>query len=206
MPNYKFTYFNLRALAEPTRCCFYYAGVPFEDNRVEYKDWMSVKDSYPNKQLPLFEVDGKKLTQSGAILRFVARATGLTGKDSFEEAKADEIYHFFYDNLRAANGIILDKVNIIKSKNLEQDKKDFDHHSTTALEGYTKYLEESKSGYALPSGLTYADFVIASHFLTIRNMDEQLANKYPKVAEHYKKISAIPQLQDYFAKRPDTIN
>ncbi|CAD5209096.1 unnamed protein product [Bursaphelenchus okinawaensis] len=206
MPEYKLSYFNLRGLIEPARCCFHYAGVPFEDNRIAFNDWPAVKDSFPNKQMPLLEVDGKKLSQSGSILRFVARATGLTGKDSFEEAKADELYHFFYDNFRAGIAVVLDKVGIKKSENLAKDQEDFVHYSTISLDGYTKYLEEANNGYAFASGLTYADFVIASHFLLVKNMDEQLANKFPKVAEHYKKIWAIPQLQDYFSKRPDTIN
>ena len=39
-PVYKLTYFNLRYLGEPIRLMFTYAGVPFEDVRVDWLDWI----------------------------------------------------------------------------------------------------------------------------------------------------------------------
>jgi glutathione S-transferase len=42
-------------------------------------------------------VDGKKLAQSGAILRYLANKYGLAGKNDLEKAKVDEIYDFFKD-------------------------------------------------------------------------------------------------------------
>ena len=48
-PIYKLTYFDLRARAEPTRIVFAYAGVDYEDVRVDFvnrkEDWLSLKDS-----------------------------------------------------------------------------------------------------------------------------------------------------------------
>jgi glutathione S-transferase len=51
--------------------------------------------------MPLLEVDGHKISQSGAIVRFLAKRFNLNGKDEFEAARADEIFNFFYDNIRA---------------------------------------------------------------------------------------------------------
>lgn len=102
MPHhYKLTYFNERARGEPIRLIFVYAGVPFEDNRLTEKEFYSRKESkflasldkttsltyflaFPNGQLPILEVDGELLSQSGAITRFVARKFGLGGHDDWE--------------------------------------------------------------------------------------------------------------------------
>lgn len=46
-------------------------------------------------------MDGKQLAQSGAILRFLAKRFNLNGSNEWESAKAEEIWFFFYDNLRA---------------------------------------------------------------------------------------------------------
>ena len=43
MTNYKLTYFNVTALGETIRYLFSYAGVEFEDNRIDFEDWPKIK-------------------------------------------------------------------------------------------------------------------------------------------------------------------
>uniref|UniRef100_A0A915JBT9 GST N-terminal domain-containing protein n=1 Tax=Romanomermis culicivorax TaxID=13658 RepID=A0A915JBT9_ROMCU len=43
MVHYKYTYFNLRGLGESVRYIFHYAGVDFEDDRIQMDDWMKHK-------------------------------------------------------------------------------------------------------------------------------------------------------------------
>uniref|UniRef100_A0A8C8CT57 glutathione transferase n=1 Tax=Oncorhynchus tshawytscha TaxID=74940 RepID=A0A8C8CT57_ONCTS len=43
MTSYKLTYFNMRGRAELPRYIFAYAGIAFEDRRVEWRDWPSIK-------------------------------------------------------------------------------------------------------------------------------------------------------------------
>ena len=45
----------------------------------------------PFGQLPALEYDGKLISQSMPIARFIARENGLAGKDNWEAAKADMV-------------------------------------------------------------------------------------------------------------------
>ena len=87
---YKLTYFNVRAIAEPVRLLFHYANVEFEDYRLDSSEWPGAKDRYPWGVLPMLEVDGRKLSQSFAIGRFLGKEFNLMSCDEFESAKCDE--------------------------------------------------------------------------------------------------------------------
>ena len=43
MPNYKLTYFPVKALAEPIRFIFAYAGVDYVDDRFDRENWPTLK-------------------------------------------------------------------------------------------------------------------------------------------------------------------
>ncbi len=43
--SFKLTYFNLRGRAELARIIFAYAGVEYEDSRIEKEDWPGMKES-----------------------------------------------------------------------------------------------------------------------------------------------------------------
>ncbi|PIK46236.1 hypothetical protein BSL78_16895 [Apostichopus japonicus] len=76
MPTYKLTYFDARAKAEPARYMFELAGLEYEDTRVTRDEWKAMKATTGLGQLPVLEVDGIELPQSGAIERYIGRKHG----------------------------------------------------------------------------------------------------------------------------------
>lgn len=88
----KLTYFGLPGRAEMSRLTLTYANIPFEDNRIEGKDWGVLKPSIqPWGQLPILEVDGTTISQSCAILRYCGRIAGLIPNDPIKEARSNEL-------------------------------------------------------------------------------------------------------------------
>ena len=51
MPTYKLHYFNLRARGELIRLLFAASDMRYEDHRIDFKDWLSLKPSTPPRSL-----------------------------------------------------------------------------------------------------------------------------------------------------------
>merc|ERR1712066_473146 len=86
-------YWDCRGLAAPIRLLLEYGGEGYENRTMHMTkpDWLAYKTSlgfdFPN--LPYYQEGELKLTQSGAILRHLARKSGLVGKTEAESARAD---------------------------------------------------------------------------------------------------------------------
>ena len=86
--------------AEVTRLALFIGGIPFNDYRVEGKEiddlkatgLLPNKQKAPFKQLPVLDIDGKIIAQTGAIARFCGKLSGLYPKDNdFDAAQIDQI-------------------------------------------------------------------------------------------------------------------
>ena len=51
----------------------------------------------PFGQLPLVEIDGKKINQSIAVCRYLAKKVGLSGKNDWENLQIDALVDNIYD-------------------------------------------------------------------------------------------------------------
>ncbi|KAK5974147.1 Glutathione S-transferase [Trichostrongylus colubriformis] len=76
MAQYKLTYFNGRGAAEIIRQLFVVAEKDYEDIRISGEDWPKHKAAMPFGQMPVLDVDGKKLGQSYSIARYLAKQFG----------------------------------------------------------------------------------------------------------------------------------
>ena len=81
----------MKARAEPIRFIFAQSGVPYEDKRIENKDWPELKPNTPFGVLPVLEIDGKQLGDSIVIARYLGEEFGLAGSNAFENAEISAI-------------------------------------------------------------------------------------------------------------------
>lgn len=87
-------YFDGRGRAECIRWALAAAGVSVEEPLyTTHAQWNEIKNAgmLPLNQFPLLEVDGKRLTQSQACVRYIARAAGLYGENDDHAYKIDLI-------------------------------------------------------------------------------------------------------------------
>lgn len=88
----RLTYFNMRGRAEASRLLFIIMGVQFEDDRIcDMQRWKKLKPNLPSGSLPLLREGSYSLTQSHAILRYIAGRHDLLTGNLKSQSVYDEV-------------------------------------------------------------------------------------------------------------------
>uniref|UniRef100_A0A915B5L6 glutathione transferase n=1 Tax=Parascaris univalens TaxID=6257 RepID=A0A915B5L6_PARUN len=201
-PAYKLIYFDAQMRAEPARMMFKLAGVPFEDVRISKAEWPQLKPTMPFGQLPVLEFDGRKLGQSFAVNRFLARKFGYAGNDPLEQAYVDSIADGFKDFFEATAKTVL------KVGTGEIQDKEAAYNETISpagekfLPALRKFLNVSNSEYVVGNSLTWADLLISNYFATCQGMFPHFLDGYADIDNYVKHILELPMIKKWIDERP----
>lgn len=194
MSNIKLTYFDLSGRALPSRLAMIYAGIPFEDVRVQFNEWPALKASTPLGYLPVVEIDGVQHTQSSAIARHFARKADLYGKNDEEAFLIDQIFEI------ANEAFTFPKVEEARFEFIENVTK----RNLKVLEAF---YAKNGNGYAVASGISIADLYLFSTltfgtcgFYTNVPDHETLLKDFPKVQKMVQTVRTYPKFVEYFAQ------
>uniref|UniRef100_A0A914V4A5 glutathione transferase n=1 Tax=Plectus sambesii TaxID=2011161 RepID=A0A914V4A5_9BILA len=200
--SYKLYYFNIRARAEPARFLFHLAGVPYEDVRIEREDWPNHKEEMPWGQIPVLEVDGKKLGQTAAIYQYLANQFGYNGKSDWETAQVQELIGSVEDVFNAMHPIFMVQDEAEKKKLMEKFVADTLIPYLTRLQ---KRFEANGTDYFVGNSLTVADLLLMVTFAAFKeNFAPGVVEKFPKLDGFLAKISEEPKIKEWIEKRPKT--
>merc|ERR1712154_491807 len=214
MKNVRLTYFNGRGRAEVARLILSIAGEEFEDDRVEFSDWETLKPHQRFGQLPRIEIDGETLYQSIAINRFLARKYGLAGRNAMEEANVDMIVDCINDAFQGKFVMALQEGFVRKDE--VRQKMLIDELISTELPCFLgliqQVLKDNGGKYLVGSELTWADLMLVDFLDTIVTGHALMpAYKNPSALENYKSLSdyknqieSLPKIRAYLQKRPNT--
>ena len=204
MAKLKLTYFDFDGgRGEPARLALHIAGVAFEDQRVAGKDWPTFRDKTPFLAMPTLEVDGKVVSQSNSINRYLGKLTGLYPKDDWQAFLCDEV-------MDAAEDI---STQIAQTIDLPADAKKKAREELTAGP-LTRYLEQFQARLKTAGGeyfsdrrLTVADLKI---FMLIRWLRSGVLDYIPKdvvdrgaplLVEHFERVAGHPKIAEYYKRR-----
>ncbi|XP_061178876.1 S-crystallin SL11-like [Saccostrea echinata] len=199
MPTYKLMYFESKGRAEVIRLALTAAGQEFEDKRFTREEWLKVKPTIPQNQLPCLQVDDRLIPQSGAILRYVGRAFGLYGDNNDESTRIDVI-------LGATDDFLKNLINVYYEKDetkKEELKKDLEENK---LPQYFNLMEEilkennGGDGFFVGNKMSIAD-------LMIYDLTDQVASFVtppplpPKLGTLIEKVKNNPKIKEYTSKQ-----
>ncbi|XP_068736755.1 hematopoietic prostaglandin D synthase-like [Montipora capricornis] len=209
---YKLTYFDLKGRAEAIRIAFEYAGVKYEDVRISWEnratgEWSQTKNSgkFPFGTLPILEVDGVTLSQSMAILRFVAKRHGLSPEDEIQLAKADAFAEEVY---ALENGFIRTLLNPNPEENKDLMDKFFSETVPMSAQYLEKILEKNEKCevYCVGNKLSYADIYFFTFFNNYSAKDDRTIpdalKNFPRLTALYEKVRDEPKISEWIERRP----
>jgi glutathione S-transferase len=91
VPKLKLSYFDSPGRAETSRLALAYAGVEFEDERLDKEAFMTLKPTLPYGQMPVLTVGDKVLAQTNAINLYVGKLTGTYPEEADLAVYVDEV-------------------------------------------------------------------------------------------------------------------
>ncbi|XP_059481892.1 glutathione S-transferase-like [Neocloeon triangulifer] len=199
----KLTYFKATGIGEHIRYLLSYGGVEFEDFRVSTNmdEFAKMKDKLPLGQLPVLEIEGKKLFHAVSIARFLGNRFNLVGDDEWDRVTCDLAADTITD-LRMA------LAPFAYEKNEEVKKQKRDEALTKA-----KYFVDKLEGFLAKNGghflkdekLSWADIKLAAIIPYLIHMTggEDIFAEAPKIKALKAKVDALPAISKYLANRPN---
>ncbi|CAF0719018.1 unnamed protein product [Brachionus calyciflorus] len=204
MPSHKLNYFNLRGRGEIIRLIFAAAGAEFTDNRIEFDQWPALKADTPLGQLPYLTIDDSiHIPQSMAIARYVARETGLAGKNNLQQAQADAIVDTIMEPVNYYWS------NIFKIQDANEKAEAFKAFLVDQGAKGAKNVEKliglyGSNGYSVGDSLTWADLAVYDVASALLSKHPEFSDKFPVLAAVYKNVLANEKLANYVKNRPET--
>ncbi|XP_050294591.1 glutathione S-transferase-like isoform X2 [Anthonomus grandis grandis] len=196
---YKLLYFDTPGRAEHIRYIFAYAGVDYEDFRIQKEKWPELKKTTPFGKVPVLEIDGKPVAQSNSIARYLAKKFGLGGKDEWESLQCDVLVDTLGD-LQASVMQVMKEPDPIKREEIRArvTKEELPFY----LSKFEKIVKDN-GGYSVGNDVTWSDLVFAVLLDQFESMYGKTAlNGYPSLKNLKEKIHNVPGVKNYLEKRP----
>ena len=196
--------------AEVLRVSLFISNIPFEDVRISREEFISmIKTGYlpngkkvPFHQLPVIEVDGEIIGQTGAIARYCGKISNLYSKDNINAAKIDQI-------IDAATDITNLVSPTIREKDEQKKVEDRLLLKNKLLPRWFRYLEnilsESTSDWFVENKMTIADIAmwrLLGWLISgiIDGIPTTIVDSYPKLKNIHTNVHHHPKVQEWMLK------
>ena len=197
--------------AEVLRVSLFIGNISFEDVRISREEFREVILTgklrngiiIPFHQLPVLEIDGKIVGQTGAIARFCGKLSGLYPKNDLLAAKVDQIIDTATDITNLVSPTVREKNEIIK-----KDKRE--KLSNKLLPRWFTYLEnilenEKGSTWFVNNKISIADISIWRLLGWLKSgmldgIPTNICDTYTKLNNVHAEVHKHPKVQEWMLK------
>ena len=197
--------------AEVLRVSLFMGNIPFEDVRITREEFKEViftgklrnEIEIPFHQLPVLEIDGKIIGQTGAIARYCGKLSNLYPVDNFLAAKVDQIIDTATDITNLISPTMREKNEIIKKEMREK-------LTNKLLPRWFNYLEnilqkEKKSQWFVDNKISIADIAIWRLIGWVKSgmldgIPGTICDKYKKLNNIHYEVNKNSKVQEWMIK------
>ena len=195
--------------AEVLRVSLFIKDIPFEDVRVSREEFIHmIKTGFlpngkrsPFHQLPVMEVDGEIIGQTGAIARYCGKISNLYGDDMLKAAKIDQIIDAATDITNVVSPTIREKDEVKKI----EDRKILVNKLLPRWFRYLENLLSEDDSIWFVEKMTIADIAMwrLLGWLTsgiIDGIPTSIIDDFPKLKNIHHQVHTHPKVQEWMLK------
>ena len=198
-------------IAEVLRVSLFIGGIPFDDIRITRDEFREVimrgklrnTIEIPFHQLPVLEINGKIIGQTGGIARYCGKLSNLYPKDDFLAAKVDQIIDTATDITNLVSPTVREKNEIIKKEMREK-------LASKLLPRWFNYLEnilqnEKNSNWFVDNKMSIADIAIWRLLGWLKSgmldgIPKNICDDFTKLNNIFAKVNKHPKVQEWMLK------
>ncbi|XP_046496068.1 glutathione S-transferase A4-like isoform X2 [Equus quagga] len=192
----KLCYFRGRGRMESIRWLLAAAGVEFEEEFIETREQYEKLQKDGRLlfgQVPLVEMDGMVLTQTKAILSYLAAKYDLYGKDLKERVRVD-MYADGTLDLMMMIALAAFKTPGEKEENLALVVK---KAKTSYFPAFEKILKDHGEDFLVGNKFSWADVQLLEAILMVEELDASVLSDFPLLKAFKTRISSIPTIKKF---------
>lgn len=192
-------YWSIRGLAQPIRLLLEYTGTEFEDKLYECGPaptydkscWFDIKHDlgldFPN--LPYY-VDGDvKVTQSNAIMRYIARKHDLCGKTEAEKVRVDMMENQTMDFRNGFVRICYGDFDNVKQRYLEA--------LPATIKAFSKFLGDNP--WFAGENITFVDFIMYELIDQHLQLEPNMLKDFKNLEDFQKRFEELEPIKSYMS-------
>lgn len=205
----KLYYFDIKGRAEPIRLALQIGGIQFEDIRLDQNQFQQMKSQFPFGQLPVLEVDGRRMSQTMAILGWAGHYAKLNpgSSDVWREGKVWEVMNALQDVLGSI-GISMRESDVNKRNTMrEQMSKTELPQIFSSLDRLIDTNKKELGGngdFSCGNSLTTADLMLycLHDWLSsgvLDNIPTDILNKYSNITKVVTTVKNNQKVKEWYA-------
>ncbi|XP_074093293.1 glutathione S-transferase-like isoform X3 [Macrotis lagotis] len=192
----KLYYFNGRGRMESVRWLLAAAGVEFEEEfskTAEDLQNLIKSGKLMYQQVPMVEIDGMKIVQTRAILRYIAAKYNLYGKDLKEQTLID----MYVEGMRDLYDLIMFSPLTLPEERGKTISFILEKATGRFFPVYEKVLKDHGKNYLVGNQLSWADIHLLELILMVEECKSDVLLAFPKLQEFKARISKLPRIQKF---------